>query len=237
MKLFVGVDGCPRGWFFVAIDDNAGWQVGIVPNMIELWGLFSHSKLILIDIPIGLPWEVPRPCDIQARQMLGPGKASSVFPTPARETIVAKNYTAACRINEHILGTRLSKQTWRITKKIKEVDAFLHAFPEARGKIRETHPEVCYYGLTNRSLKPKKSAEGIQERLSVLEKHFPHVGNLYNFSLMAFPRYAAAKDDILDACVASVTAMYSENGLSTIPEKPDLDKNGLPMEMVYYKMI
>jgi predicted RNase H-like nuclease len=234
MELYVGVDGCPRGWFFVAINKVSEWQVGIALSITELWGLFAHSELILIDIPIGLPWEGPRQCDIEARKLLGSAKASSVFPTPARESILAKNYSAACRINERILGKRLSMQSWGITRKIGEIDAFLHHFREARKKIRETHPELCYFGLSGRTLKSKKSPDGITERLAVLDKHLPGARELFKFSVNTFPRNAVNQDDVLDACVASVTARYSEHGLSTVPDDPGLDQQGLPMEMAYY---
>lgn len=234
MDLYVGVDSCPRGWFFVAINRVSEWQVGMAANITELWGLFAHAGLILIDIPIGLPWEGPRACDIEARKLLGSARASSVFPTPARESILADNYRAACRINERILGKRLSRQTWGIARKIGEIDAFLHHFREARKKIRETHPELCYFGLCGRTLKSKKRPDGIAERLAVLEKHLPGARELFKFSVTTFPRSAVNQDDVLDACVASVTARYSENGLSTVPADPDFDRQGLPMEIVYY---
>ena len=51
MELYVGVDSCPQGWFFVAINKVFEWQVGIARSITDLWGLFSHSELILIDIP------------------------------------------------------------------------------------------------------------------------------------------------------------------------------------------
>ena len=44
-----------------------------------------------------------------------------------------------------------------------------------------------------------------------------------------------AKDDILDALVAAVTARCGHDRLQTIPNCPPKDCKGLPMEMVYYK--
>ena len=49
--------------------------------------------------------------------------------------------------------------------------------------------------------------------------------------------FFVAIDDILDACIAAVTASHSENGLATVPEKPEHDKHGLPMEIVYYALV
>ena len=32
---FIGVDGCKKGWFFVGLDDNGGWDMGVVPRISE----------------------------------------------------------------------------------------------------------------------------------------------------------------------------------------------------------
>ncbi len=44
----------------------------------------------------------------------------------------------------------------------------------------------------------------------------------------------AARDDILDALAAAVTARFGFNALKTLPEAPERDEEGLPMEMVHY---
>jgi len=51
---FIGVDGCKIGWFFVSLDDNAGWDIGVLSKIAELFELITDSELILVDIPIGL---------------------------------------------------------------------------------------------------------------------------------------------------------------------------------------
>ena len=56
--------------------------------------------------------------------------------------------------------------------------------------------------------------------------------------LQGLPRFVGggvAKDDILDALVAAVTARVDHDRLKTIPDCPPKDCKGLPMEMVYYK--
>ena len=52
------------------------------------------------------------------------------------------------------------------------------------------------------------------------------------YSLRQYARKDVAEDDILDALVAAVTASRKEEGLLTIPDNPEFDSEGLPMEMV-----
>jgi len=93
---FIGVDGCKIGWFCVSLDKNQHWEVGTFPSVEELWKANKDASLILIDIPIGLPFKGPRACDIEARKILGKSKTSTVFPPPCREASAAKTYEDAC---------------------------------------------------------------------------------------------------------------------------------------------
>ena len=50
---FVGVDGCPKGWFAVSIHENDHYEINIFDHIETLWQEFKKSALILVDIPIG----------------------------------------------------------------------------------------------------------------------------------------------------------------------------------------
>jgi predicted RNase H-like nuclease len=76
-------------------------------------------------MPIGLPERGPRACDLEARRLLGPGRASSVFPAPIRPVLVATSYDDACQIRLQVEGKKLSRQAWVIVPKIREVDDML----------------------------------------------------------------------------------------------------------------
>lgn len=165
---YIGVDGCRAGWFFVAIGPGDEAEFGTFQNIERLYKAYSDAELILIDIPIGLPSKkIPsRSCDIETRKLLGPKKASAVFPPPCRETFKADNYVEAKEINLAVSGKGLNLQTYHISKKIGEVDDFLNSYPESRNRIRESHPEICFWALAGQ--KPmvynKKTAEGLKTR-------------------------------------------------------------------------
>jgi len=232
---YLGVDGCKIGWFFTALDQNKQWEVGTSSSIQDLWKTHNDADLILIDIPIGLPFKEPRACDLKARRLLGKGKASSVFPPPCREALSANTYGEACEINKKILGKKISLQAYHISKKIKELDDFLLANPQVRQKIRETHPEICFWALAGGSamLFPKKNKHGFEERIDLMKKVFSQTEAIVNAALKRYKRKEVAKDDILDSLAVAIVACSSANSLVTIPVTPEKDAKELQMEMVY----
>jgi predicted RNase H-like nuclease len=236
--MIVGIDGCVAGWLVVALMANQTWSVGVYPNMESVWAAYRTAQVILIDIPIGLSENGDRLCDQEARRMLRPKRAVSVFPVPCRPAVYAKTYQEACEINQAHTGRRLSKQTWGIVRKIREVDDFLRRTSDARGIVREVHPEVCFCTLNMRAMvHGKKKAEGSRERIAVLEQHYPGIRELIADAQerLVRPR-SASLDDVLDAAAAAITGLGHPDSLATIPGQPPFDDHGLPMEMVYRKV-
>ena len=69
---FVGVDGCRAGWFSVGFDALGGYELRVFPMFSELLAYYHKAKLVLVDIPIGLPeGSGGRCCDNEARKVLG----------------------------------------------------------------------------------------------------------------------------------------------------------------------
>ena len=80
---------------------------------------------------------------------------------------------------------------------------------------------------------PKKKRDGYLERREILFSVYPHTKALVDDALRKYKRCEVASDDILDALVAAVTAFKGRQGLSSIPQTPEIDSKGLSMEMVY----
>ncbi len=240
---FVGVDGCPAGWFSVGLDDGTGYEVNVFETFCELLDHYGKAKLVLVDIPIGLPQGAEgRDCDPEARQLLGWPRMSSVFPTPTRPTVMQaaaapKDYGGAAEIERRVAGKGISKQAFAIAPKIAEVDTvLLDRGISATPPVREVHPEVCFWALNNRQpmRSRKKTRDGEDERLRVLQEINPQTQEMYDSVLDKYLRKHVARDDILDALVAAVTAKLGwPDSLRTLPECPPRDCEGLPMEMVY----
>ncbi len=232
----VGVDGCRAGWFFVAIDTSGCGETGIAKTVDDLWAQHHHAAAILIDIPIGLisGSAAGRQCDTAARRLLTPLRHGAVFSPPCRQALTATDYASACRINEQNCGRKISIQTWNIVPKIKEVDDFMQRTPAARGIVRETHPEICFWAMAGgRAMAHnKKRADGRKQRLDLLRRMYRPSERLLEHALTCYPRRQLAADDVLDALVNAMAALSLQNNPATLPAKPPADRCGLPMEMV-----
>ena len=232
---FIGIDGCRLGWFYVGLDEDGNFSVGVIRSIHEITAWLDAATLILIDIPIGLlaGGSEERLCDLSARQMIRP-RGSTVFPAPARSAISKDTYEEGSEENYRRLGRKLSKQSWAITGKIKEVDDFMRA-AKLRSKVREFHPEVAFCGMNSGRpiLTSKKKSDGFNERFDLLKRFFPNARAVLQAARVNTPlKKDLQDDDILDALVGAVTASYYPI-LSTIPTRPVLDDEGLPMEMLF----
>jgi predicted RNase H-like nuclease len=205
-----GLDSCKKGWFFVALGDD-GPEFGVVPTLADLIQRAGPDDPILVDIPIGLleSGAAGRRCDREARQVLSPERVSSVIPVPARQAIYAESYKEASRLNREVLGKGLSKQSWAIARKIREVDQLLQERRELRGRIREVHPEVCFWALDGAPMSHyKKTRAGLHQRMAILERHVPRVSETVAAAFLEHGGFEAARDDIIDAMVAALTASH-----------------------------
>jgi len=234
--MYVGVDGCKKGWFAVILTEDGNWDIEVFSDAFSLLNKIDDSSIILIDIPIGLieRGDQERHCDIEARGLLKPKRSSSVFPAPCRPAIPCENYKEASDVNEQRTGRRLSLQTWNIIPKIRQVDNLLINCESAKLRVRETHPEICFWAMAGHPMEhSKKTAEGYSERIQVLQSVYPNTNGIVKRALKDYKRKEVARDDILDALSAAVTAAVGVQRLVSVPEIPEFDSRGLRMEIVH----
>lgn len=232
---YLGVDGCKPGWLAIEVDENNNWSANIYQDFTSIIKENPFFELILIDIPIGLKesGSTERLCDIEARKLLPRVLKASVFRVPCRSAVYKTESYKASQINFQLTGKRLSHQVWGIVPRIREVDSFMRSRTDYAGKVRESHPEVCFYFLSDGKIKhSKKTKVGVFERLKILKKKNQLVEDIFHAIYKKYSRRKIQPDDVLDALVLAVTAQNSQK-LRTIPEVPEIDAFGLPMEIVY----
>jgi predicted RNase H-like nuclease len=238
-----GVDGCKAGWFVALVEAAAersepsgscrfkATNVFVAADFTQVLAKTAGCDLVCVDIPIGLSDDaVPRQCDVEARRLLGPVRASSVFPAPVRSCLAAGEYAAANTISRGVSGRGLSRQSFAILPKIREVDEVMTS--ELQNRVREIHPEVCFCGLAGGTVIPyyKKSVPGQIYRYKLLENVFDNMEGI----LAEGPARGCEMDDALDALVAAWTAAQAVIGrAATLPENPPFDSKGLRVEMLY----
>lgn len=254
---FVGVDGCPAGWFSVGLGggDDDGFEVAVFGEFRELVQHYSSATLILVDIPIGLRECGPeeRQCDKKARGHLKHQK-SSVFRVPVRKAVHKKTREAAAKIEQELTkgkngeGKSIGSTAWGIVPKIAEVDRFMIKNVDMHEKVREVHPELLFWALNGEKDMRcgKKTLQGFYDRMNVLRKVERRVDAILEQALpLTCDPKVVGGDDILDALAAAVTARLGTQAerlqtlparIGGIPVEVDLSvpDGGLPMEMVYY---
>ncbi len=233
-----GVDGCRGGWFVVLLTyEPAKDRIGEVD--FALCARFAEvldlpARHIALDMPVGLlehPQAGGRRCERQARAVLGRPRASSVFSTPTRGALAATDYRDAIRRN----GMGMSKETFNIMPKIREVDVCLSG--RGRQRVFEAHPELAFARLAGAGLAANKKTEsGRRQRLRLLR-------DWYGAELIApakvraaFPAAALAQDDIVDAYALAITAVrIAAKNATRLPRerRVERDARGLRMEIWY----
>ena len=190
--------------------------------------------MVLIDIPIGLidGGPSPRTADVAARKYLNGKHSSSIFPTPCRAALLKSTYVEANQVNREKTGKGLSKQTWNIMGKIREVDILLQEDKNARKVFYEAGPELCFMTLADKPFNHyKKTEKGLKNRLNLIMDYCNCDSSFYESALKRFPRKLFAKDDILDAWVLAISASFGKKNLQFLPENYQYDSTGLPMRI------
>jgi predicted RNase H-like nuclease len=235
--IVAGVDGCRAGWFVAIVGvkrEGLSFEtrrIFVAKDFVEVISRTNDCEIVCVDIPIGLSdGDKPRACDKEARKILGNPRASSVFPAPIRPCLPYKQYRGASVISRKLGGKGLTKQSFAILEKIRQVDCVMT--PELQKRIREIHPEVCFWALNGkRSVREgKRSAAGQAKRRQLLEQALKDIDVILQKADMK----GYAMDDILDAFTAAWMAGQAVlNKVKTLPARPETDSNGLRMEMVY----
>lgn len=236
----VGIDGCRGGWIAVNIMDT-GFEVELYKSIEEICSKYADSNSLLVDMPIGLPEDVKdiRP-DSKARTYLS-GRTSCIFNTPCRQAVYEEEYFKASQINKDYLGKGLSKQSFAISNQIREIDEFLKKVPEFKGKLRESHPEICFAVLATKDdfylplYNSKHAEDGFWDRVEVLEEFYDQTREFVSY-ISSHPVLMSHQVDCMDALCLAVSGLLGlNNGFTSIPDAPAKDARDLNMEIVYGK--
>lgn len=186
----------------------------------------GEVAVVAVDLPVGLPAAGPRPCDVEARALLGP-RRSTVFPAPSRAALGAVDHADACARSRAAGGVGLSIQAFNLLPRIAELDALLSGAPcEA---VVEAHPELAFLRLHGgRPLPPKRSVEGRALRLRL-------VGPVLGPEAEPVAAARAAEVplvDVLDAAALVATARRLVAGSAEVLGGGP-DPAGLPMRIAW----
>lgn len=231
-----GVDGFSGGWCCCSSFDNSLY-LSIAKDVKSFFKHFPKINYVFIDMPIGLSdYGFKRSVDAKLRDMLPSNRKSSVFNAPSRPSIYAESYHHAKQAELKLQGKSISIQSWNISKKIKELDQYIYENPHVISKLRESHPEYCFYKLNkdNPLQYSKKLSIGIEERLSILQNFVVNVEDSFKNFYDKNKHKGLKKDDIIDSIVLYVCAdKWKINGSKSLTQSPPKDPRGIPCEIYY----
>lgn len=232
--LLLGADGCRGGWLAAERRGRAGPRFLLFRTFAALAAhVRGAGALACVDVPIGL-CDGGRACDAEARRLLGPARAASVFTPPCRGALAGAGAAAIRALNRRATGKSLSAQTLGIVAKLREVDAVMTLALQRR--IREAHPELVFAALSpgGRGLAAsKKTAEGRRARLALLPPALAAAAP--DRRSRPFPAAEAALDDYVDAlALLTAAARLAAGAGGRVPAgAPPRDARGLRMEIVW----
>ena len=230
-KQILGLDGCRAGWVAVILEPESGeLRARLASDWSALAAERELAAMVAVDMPIGLADAGPRGCDVAARRLLPRGRKSSVFPAPRRYMLDCASWSKAQAEGRRREGCGLSKQSWNILPKIRELDEALG--PADQDRVREAHPELIFHHLNGWAPLPgKRSADGREARVQLLAgAKLPGVERLLDL----FSRAQAQPDDVIDAAACALAARRMLRGEAVrLPEDPRHDARGLRMEIWY----
>lgn len=208
--MFVGVDGCKQGWIAVTVDAAGFVAASVHGHFTELLAAHEGASVLGVDMPIGLLETAPRGADVRARAFLK-GQGSSVFAAPVRAVLSASSHEAASERARALTGKGLSRQSFNLFAKIREVDA--HA---GDARICEVHPEVSFQTMSaGEPLGSKKTYGGMRARLALLAHHG------IDLPTSLGPVDAVGTDDVIDAAAAAWSARRIAQGVAKRLGDPD----------------
>ena len=230
-----GVDACRGGWVAVSLDGPEGAEeiegvegagllrVEMVRVHETLAGVLDGhgSRVVGIDMPLGLLGSGWREADRAARGLLGP-RRSSVFAIAPRAVWEQASYQAASERCRELTGQGLSIQAWGLRARLLEADRFRGScgYP-----LYEVHPELAFCALAGAPLAHSKhTAAGRERRRELLSRA--------GITLPRIPR--APVTDTLDAAAVACSAWRIATGRAVvIPARPQRDDRGLQIAIRY----
>ena len=135
------------------------------------------------------------------------------------------SYAQANHRLKELTGKGLSKQSWALFERIREVDEVADD-----PRLVEVHPELSLRAMTMGAevvRDPKHTARGVGQRLNALNHMVDAAA-----ALADVPREAKL-DDALDALAAAWSAQrWLQGSAEVLPDPPPYDARGRPMRIV-----
>ena len=230
-KMLGGVVPCPGGWLVLPARLAAVTVIVeepmVMPTLIEVLEFKPKFEAAAIFAPVGFEDEPNgpfRPCDREARDMVGWPRLAAIKPIPSRAALRAKTREEARELEPWLTNDDFRRMKW-----IREAEQEFQPFHQRNWFA--AHPDLSFYVLNGD--KPLTSspyqAEGVYERMNLIKSKLPGVED----AVTATPPAGAAQVHLLQAAGLLWTARRAAGrAVNRLPADPNWDNSGLRMELV-----
>ena len=230
-KMLGGVVPCPGGWLVLPARLAAVTVIVeepmVMPTLIDVLEFKPKFEAAAIFAPVGFEDEPNgpfRPCDREARDMVGWPRLAAIKPIPSRAALRAKTREEARELEPWLTNDDFRRMKW-----IREAEQEFQPFHQRNWFA--AHPDLSFYVLNGD--KPLTSspyqAEGVYERMNLIKSKLPGVED----AVTATPPAGAAQVHLLQAAGLLWTARRAAGrAVNRLPADPNWDNSGLRMELV-----
>ncbi len=230
-KILGGIVPCPGGWLIMPAR-LAGVTVNVeapevVPTLMDVLEYKPKFDAAAVYAPIGF-YELPvgpyRPCDAEARELVGWPRVVGVKPMPSRAALRAKTRDEAREIEPWLTNDDFRRFRWW-----REAERDFQPFHQR--SFFAAHPDLSFTNL-NGDLPLTTSPhhpEGVLERMQLIRDKMPGVEEV----ITRVPPTGAGQLHVTQACALVWTARRAAaRAMSRLPMDPNWDDTGMRMELV-----
>lgn len=230
-KMLGGVVPCPGGWLILPARLAAVTVIVEEPvvfkTLIEVLEYKPKFEAAAIYAPVGFEDEPNgpyRPCDREAREMVGWPRLAAIKPIPSRAALRARTREEAKELEPWLTNEDFRRWKW-----IREAEQEFQPFHQRNWFA--AHPDLSFYVLNGD--RPLTSSpyqqDGVYERINLIKQKLPGVEE----AVTATPPAGAAQIHLLQAAGLLWTARRAAGrAVNRLPADPNWDNSGLRMELV-----
>ena len=230
-KILGGVVPCPGGWLIVPAR-LAGVTVvaddpEVVRTLLDVLEYKPKFDAAAIYATIGFNEEPSgpyRPCDEQAREMVGWPRKAAIRPTPSRKALHAATRAEAVELEPWLTRDDLRRFKW-----VRECEREFQPFHQRN--YFAAHPDLTFTQLNDD--KPLHTSpyqqDGVLERMNLISQKLPGLEDMVTRT----PPPGAAQVHLLHATGLIWTARRAAGrAMNRLPADPEWDSAGMRMELV-----
>jgi len=230
-RILGGIVPCPGGWLIVPARLSGVTVVTdepeVVPSLLDVLeykpkfdAAAIHATIGFFDQPSG-PY---RPCDLEARAIVGWPRRVAIRPVPSRAALHAATRAEALELEPWLTRDDLRRFKW-----MRECEREFQPFHQRH--FFAAHPDLTFAQLNGD--RPMRSSpyqrDGILERMNLLREKMPGVEEM----VTRMPPPGAAPVHMLQATGLLWTARRAAGrAMNRLPADPNWDSTGMRMELV-----